>query len=143
MHGAMAAAYNIDPDWGLAVDTINAEDSDVFETKGVHMGKGPVIIVMDAEIITSQVVNDWIQKVARRKKIPVQVRVEEEGTSDATSILLSKGGHPATMLAVPVRNLHSTVGIAHMKDVRWMIRLVRELLVSPPAFLSSTGSVNR
>ncbi len=137
LHGAQVSCYKLDPDWGLAVDTMNAEDSEAFDTKGIAIGKGPAIILMDAEIITNKNANDWIIDVAGKKKIPLQLRVEQEGTTDAAKILLSKGGVPATTLAIPVRNLHSTVGIAHMKDVNDTIKLVLALLARAPDFLSS------
>jgi len=131
LYGAQISTYELDPDWGLAVDTINAEDSDEFTTKGVEMGKGPTILVKDADIITNKETNDWIAAVAKIKKIPLQLRVEEEGTTDATKMFLSREAIPATTITIPVRNLHSTVGIAHMKDVNNMIELVLALLKRP------------
>jgi putative aminopeptidase FrvX len=132
LYGAQVSAYKLNPDWGLAIDTINAEDTGEFETKGVEMGKGPALLLMDAEAITNRALNDWIIDTARKAKIPLQLRVEEEGTTDATAILLSKGGIPASTITVPIRNLHSTVGVAHMKDINDMIKLLTRLLKSPP-----------
>ena len=43
----------------------------------------------------------------------------------------------ATTITIPVRNLHSTVGVASMKDVNATIKLVRELLKYPPKFLNT------
>ena len=119
----------------MAVDTINAEDSDESVTTGVKIGKGPALLLKDAEIITNKKVNDWILSVAKKKRIPVQLRVEEVGTTDATKIFLStKEGIPATTITVPIRNLHSTVGIAHLKDIRDTISLLLELLKEPSRF---------
>ncbi len=47
---------------------------------------------------------------------------------------------PATTLAVPVRNLHSTVGIAHMKDITNTLKLLLALLKKPPTFVASAFS---
>jgi putative aminopeptidase FrvX len=135
LHGAQVSAYKLDPDWGLAIDTINAEDTGEFETRGVEMGKGPALLLMDAEVITNRALNDWIIGTAAKAKIPLQLRVEEEGTTDATAILLSKGGIPASTIAVPVRNLHSTVGVAHMKDINDTTKLVLRLLKLPPRLI--------
>lgn len=129
LYGAQVSTYALEPDWGIAVDTINAEDSDEFVTSGVKIGKGPAIILKDAEIISNKNINDWIINVAKKRKIPLQLRVEDVGTTDATKIFLStKKGIPATTIAVPVRNLHSTVGIAHVNDIKETIKLLLELL---------------
>jgi len=135
LYGAQVSTSQLEPDWGMAVDTINAEDSDEFESSGVVIGKGPSIILMDAEIITNKKVNDWIVGIAKKHKIPIQLRVEEVGTTDATKIFLAtKKGIPATTIAVPVRNLHSTVGIAHVNDISSTIRLLLELFQQKTQF---------
>ncbi len=135
LYGAQVSTHQLEPDWGMAIDTINAEDSDEFVTTGVNIGKGPVILLKDAEIITNKKANDWILSVAKKHKIKMQLRVEEVGTTDATKIFLStKKGIPATTICVPVRNLHSTVGIAHVKDIRDTINLLVELLKEPSKF---------
>jgi len=135
LYGAQVSTHELRPDWGMAIDTINAEDSDEFVTTGVNMGKGPVILLKDAEIITNKKANDWILSVAKKQRIKMQLRVEEVGTTDATKIFLStKEGIPATTICVPVRNLHSTVGIAHVKDIRDTIHLLLELLKEPSKF---------
>ena len=135
LYGAQVSTHELEPDWGMAVDTINAEDSDELVTTGVKIGKGPALLLKDAEIITNKKANDWILSVAKKKRIPVQLRVEEVVTTDATKIFLSTiEGIPATTIAVPVRNLHSTVGIAHVKDIRDTISLLIELLKEPSRF---------
>jgi endoglucanase len=131
LYGAQVSSYVIEPDWGLAVDTINAEDSDEFTTKGIEMGKGPVLLLKDAETITTQRINEWVTNVAKKKRIPLQLKVEEVGSTDATKILLSREGIPATTVTVPVRNLHSTVSISHMTDIKQTTKLVFDLLNDP------------
>lgn len=132
LYGAEVSTYQLEPDWGLAIDTINAEDSGEFVSEGVKIGKGPTILLKDAEIITNKCLDDWIRRLAKAKHIPVQLKVEEIGTTDATKILVSKESIPATTIAVPVRNIHSTVGVSHMKDVVNTIKLVIEILKKPP-----------
>jgi putative aminopeptidase FrvX len=127
----------------MAVDTIDAEDSDEFTTKGVEIGKGPAILLKDAEVIMNRKANEWIVGIAKKKRIPFQLRVEEVGTTDATKILLSRAGIPATTLAVPVRNLHSTVGVAHMKDINETIKLVLDVLREPATLLLPRKSRGR
>ncbi|MFQ5475123.1 MAG: M28 family peptidase, partial [Candidatus Nanoarchaeia archaeon] len=132
LYGAQVSTYHLEPDWGLAIDTINAEDSGEFVTEGVRIGKGPCILLKDAEIITNKCLDDWIRLAAQKEGIKIQMKVEEIGTTDATKILLSKSGIPATVICVPVRNIHSTVGISHMKDIEDSIRLIIAILNRPP-----------
>ncbi|MBW3003710.1 M28 family peptidase [Candidatus Woesearchaeota archaeon] len=130
LYGAQIAVYKIDPDWGIAVDVTNAED---YEKECVlECGKGPVISVMDAEMISNRCINDWLLEIARKKRIPVQFKVDDTGTTDATKIMLSRGGVPSTVVGVAVRNLHSTISTANLNDIKDAIELLHELMKNPP-----------
>lgn len=130
LYGAEVAVYKIDPDWGIAVDVTNAED---YEKECViELGKGPIISIMDAEMISNRCINDWLTELARKKRIPVQFKVDDTGTTDATKIMLSKGGVPSTVVGVAIRNLHSTISIANMNDIKDAIEILHELLKNPP-----------
>jgi endoglucanase len=131
LYGAQVSTYKIEPNWGIAVDTTNTEDADELD-KLTIMGQGPVVTMKDAEIITNRCLDEWLHKVAKRKRIKIQFKVEEEGTTDATKIMITKGGIPSTVLAIPVRNIHSTIGIAHMRDINDAIKILEELLQRPP-----------
>ncbi len=126
LHGAKTATYHIDPDWGIAIDTTNTHDAG--DEPLVCLGNGPVITYMDSEVISNSCINDWLEKAARVKKINMQKKVEESGTTDAARIMINKAGIPATALSIPVRNLHSTIGICDMRDVESTIALLYYLL---------------
>ena len=128
LYGAKTSVYNINPEFGIAIDATNSADS---ETETI-MGKGPVITVKDAEIIANRELNEYIRKLAKRYKIPLQLEVVDIGTTDATSIMFSKGGVPSTVVSVPVRNLHSNIGIVDFNDVQNAIKLLERLLKEPP-----------
>lgn len=137
LYGVQVSLYEINPDWGIAIDTTNAEDSDPADPL-VSLGKGPVITLKDSEIITSKLLDDHIKALAKKHRIPCQPKVEEVGTTDATKIMLHKEGLPSTMLGLPVRNIHSSVGIVHADDITHCIRLLRLLLDHPPRMLRGT-----
>jgi tetrahedral aminopeptidase len=126
LHGAKTATYHVDPDWGIAVDTTNTEDA--TDEPQVTLGKGPVITYMDSEVISNSCLNDWLEKTARKKRIHLQKKVEEIGTTDAASIMINKTGIPATTVSIPIRNLHSTVGICDMNDVTDTINVLHAFL---------------
>lgn len=129
LYGAKTAIYQVDPDWGIAVDTTSAEDSK-SSSKGI--GFGPSLTVKDAQMIANPFMLDNMVKKAKSRQIPFQYEVSDEGTTDALSMSLSKGGVPTTVLAVPIRNIHSTISIAHMDDLENSVRLLESVLTDPP-----------
>ncbi len=131
LYGAGTAAYRLDPDWGIAVETTSAEDFEERYPSRI-MGHGPALILKDAEIISNKCLNNSIRTLAKNNKIPLQLRVEETGTTDATKIMLSKGGIPSTVISVAVRNIHSTMGISSIQDIHNQTRILELLLKNPP-----------
>jgi endoglucanase len=133
LYGSKTSLYNIDPDWAIVVDVTSANDSKehTHETTK-ELGKGPCIAVKDADMISNVCIDDWLKKIAKKKKINVQLEVTDEGTTDALSISVAKGGIPTTVVGVSVRNLHTPMGIAHLKDINQTIELLTDLLKNPP-----------
>ena len=130
LYGAQTSVYNIDPDWAVAVEVTNCPDSE--ESPMVKLGWGPVITVKDAEIIANKCLNDHFVEVARKNKIPVQLEVTESGTTDASKIMLAKGGVPSTVISTAIRNIHSTISIASLEDIKNSINLLAEGLKNAP-----------
>jgi tetrahedral aminopeptidase len=130
LNGSKTAVYNINPDWGIAVDTTNSEDSE--DDPNISIGKGPCLTIMDDEMVSNKCLNDWLMELAKKNGIKLQPKVEDMGTTDATRIMLAKGGIPCTALNCPIRNIHSTISVADMGDVKDMIKLLEELLKNPP-----------
>src|SRR3989344_2108936 len=132
LYGAKTSVYNINPDFGIAIDATNSDDAELGSE--TILGKGPVITVKDAEIIASRELNEHLRKLAKKIKIPLQLEVVDVGTTDATSIMFSKGGVPSTVVSIPVRNLHSTIGMTNFNDILNAIKLLSKLLKEPPHF---------
>jgi len=130
LYGAKTSAYKIDPDWAIAVDVTNSDDFTPDCT--IKLGGGPCITIKDAEMIGDHVINSWIMKLTKKNKMPLQLDVSDFGTTDALSIAISKEGVPATAITVPVRNLHSTIGIVNRNDMNNAIKLLELLLKDPP-----------
>lgn len=133
LHGAKTSAYSIAPDWGLAIDVCVANDLMREEEEDyVSLGKGPVLTVMDETMIANRRINNHIKTLARAKKIQLQYEVSNAGTTDASSILTSRGGVPASVLSIPVRNLHTTCSMAHQRDIKNCLDLLEVLIKKPP-----------
>ncbi|MBS3134384.1 M42 family metallopeptidase [Candidatus Woesearchaeota archaeon] len=130
LYGAKTSAYRINPDWAVAVDVTNADDMSSHPT--IILGKGPCLTIKDADMVSSRCLNNHLEKIAKKKNIPIQYDVSDFGATDAVNIAASKEGVASTVICIPVRNLHSTIGIAHKKDITNAIQLLKELIKNPP-----------
>ena len=129
LYGAKTSVYGIDPDWAIAVDVTGA--ADLGEDPLNIIGKGPCLTIKDADTITNRCINGWVKNMAKKLKVPLQLEVNEIGTTDALNISVSKGGVPTGVLGVAVRNIHTTSGIASLKDVKGVISILEGLLKRP------------
>ena len=134
LYGAKTSVYEVNPRWGIAVDVTIAADSDLKNNTSRIIGTGPFLTVKDSEIIASPVLDNHIEKVAEKNKIPLNLEIADFGTTDATNMMLHGGGVPSTILGVAIRNIHTTAGIASMKDIRNCIKLLKLVLETPPKF---------
>ena len=130
LYGAKTSAYRIEPEWAIAIDVTSADDMMTKPT--VTLGAGPCITIKDADMLSNKCINGWFEDIAKAKKIPLQLQVSDFGTTDAMTIIISKGGVSATVLSVGVRNLHSTISIVHREDIDNAIKLLYELMKKPP-----------
>lgn len=130
LYGARTSAYTIDPAWAIAIDATTTDD--VYNTPTRALGNGPCITIKDAVMIGSRSINKWLKDVAKKNNIPLQHDVSEYGSTDALSISFSRGGIPATTVSVPVRNIHTVVGMANVNDIKNTIKLLEILLKKPP-----------
>lgn len=130
LYGARTSAYTIDPAWAIAVDATTADD--MYSTPTRSLGGGPCLTMKDATMVGSQCVNNWLKDIAKKNSIPIQYGVSEYGSTDALTISFSRGGIPATAVSVPVRNIHTVVGMANVKDIEDTIKLLELLLKKPP-----------
>jgi endoglucanase len=128
--GAMTSAYKVEPDWAIAVDVI--ETSDARAEPIITLGGGPSITMKDAELIGNKTLNDNLMKIAKKKKIQIQKDVSEIGTTDATSITITKGGVPSTVVGVPIRNLHTAIAVANKEDIENAVIILEDFLKNPP-----------
>ena len=52
--------------------------------------------------------------------------------SDATNISLSRKGVPSACVGVLVKDMHTANGIASIKDIEELVKLLYELMKNPP-----------
>jgi len=135
LKGARTAAYALNPDVAIAVDTTIPGDHPGVEKKSsaLEIGKGPAITVSDAEgmgIVVSESVLEWMQDSAKKGKIPYQLSVLEGGTTDAAIINLTRQGIPSGGISIATRYIHSPVEVLSLKDIQSCAKLVVECVKS-------------
>jgi endoglucanase len=130
LYGAKTAMYTIDADMAIIAETTDADEHSRHKTKIV--GKGPCLTIMDSDTIPNPCINKQLIDLAGKNKIPIQYDISDGGTTDALSISLSKGGVPVGVVGIPVKNMHTTVGISSWKDIQNGIRLMQNFADQPP-----------
>jgi len=135
LKGARTAAYALNPDVAVAVDTTIPGDHPGVEKKhsALEIGKGPVITVSDAEgmgIVVSESVLEWMKNSAEKNKIHHQLSVLEGGTTDAAIINLTRQGIPSGGISIATRYIHSPVEVLDLKDIQSCAKLVVECIKS-------------
>ncbi len=124
--GSSTFAYSLNPDYAIAVEVTDADDTS--QDPSVCIGKGPVITIEDVDLVSDQELNNLIRKTARRHRIKYQLEINDKGTTDATNIEVSKEGIPCTAVCVPARNIHTTATIASLHDINSTVKLFNALL---------------
>jgi endoglucanase len=129
LFGAKTAAYQIAPDIAIALDVTFApqpgiDAADASEMNGgVPIGIGPNFHPKLVE---------KLRETAKRHEIKAQDDfIPGASGTDAWAIQVAREGIPTALLEVPIRNMHSTVETADMRDIeragRLMARFITEL----------------
>jgi endoglucanase len=131
LRGATTAAYEIDPDIGVAVDVTRSGDTPKGVKMEVSLGNGPAIKVRDSGMLSDPRVVDWMVRVAEGSKIPYQLEVLEAGTTDARAIQLTRAGVPAGCVSIPCRYVHAPSEMVDFNDVQNAVRLLQGMIEGP------------
>jgi len=114
--GAMTTAYEIQPDIAIAIDVTFGDGSGVPERRANPLGKGAAIgFGPNFHPKISQKLKD----VASENEITHQMEANPyPGGTDAYSLQVSRSGIPAGLVSIPLRNMHSTVEMLKLDDVK-------------------------
>lgn len=118
LRGARTASYAIAPDYGVAVDVTDVDDTPGSEKSGtVQLGKGAAVKVMDSSVICHPEVVTKLMSLASEKAIPVQKDILRAGGTDAGAIHVSRMGVRTGGISIPCRYIHTPVETVDMNDV--------------------------
>ena len=125
LRGAKPAAWAIDPDWAIAVDVTDVDDTPGSERSGtVQLGQGAAVKVMDSSIICHPEIVAKLEGLAQVQGISVQRDIMRGGGTDAGAIHTTRLGVKTGGISVPCRYIHTPVEMADLGDAEACIKLV-------------------
>jgi tetrahedral aminopeptidase len=122
LRGATTSAYGVAPDLGIAIDVGFGPQPGVPDSESVPIGKGPALAI-GPNIHPGMLKK--LEEVAKAAEIPYSVEAAPGATgTDAWAIQVAREGVPTCLLSVPVRNMHTPVETASLKDITRTGRLL-------------------
>ena len=124
LRGGKTAAWSVDPDYGIAVDVTDVDDTPGSEKSGtVQLGKGAAIKVMDSSVICHPDIVAKLDTLAREQGIASQRDILRAGGTDAGAIHLTRMGVRTGGISVPCRYIHTPVEMADLEDAENCVKL--------------------
>ena len=129
LRGAKVAAFTVDPEFALVIETTTAADiPEIDENKQVcNLSYGAVISVMDRRTIYDKEMIALASECAEKSDIKTQYKRAVAGGNDAGVIHSSKSGVRTLAVSLPCRYLHSPNCVVNKQDCVNMINLVSTL----------------
>ncbi len=126
LRGAMTAAFQVDADLGVALDTTLACDTPgIPDTLAVtRHGKGVGIGIQDSSMIADHALVKDICTVAKRHKIPFQKSILPCGGQDGAAIQRAGRGARTVVLSVGTRYIHTVTESIDKGDLEAAIKLL-------------------
>lgn len=118
LRGAEMIAHRIQPDVAIVTDVTHDTSSPLMKPKtqgDQQAGDGPVLTYAPA--VHNKLLN-LIIDTAKNKKIPFQRSASSRSTgTDTDAFAYSNKGVPSALISLPLRYMHTTVEMAHVKDI--------------------------
>lgn len=129
LRGAKVAAYTVNPDYAIVVETTTAADiPEVDSSKQVcNLGKGAVISFMDRRTIYDKELVKLAFERAEKLGVNAQYKRAVAGGNDSGEIHKSRGGVRTLAVSLACRYLHAPNCTANKADCESILTLVRDL----------------
>jgi putative aminopeptidase FrvX len=133
LKGARTAAFKLDPDFAIAIDTTIAGGIPAVKPQETDLlfGKGPIITFLEAGgrgAMVPQSMRQFLIGLAKKAKIDYQTDIIEGGMTDAAMIQLTREGILTGGVSVPVRNIHAANSICYKKDIDITLKFIGEII---------------
>ena len=131
LRGAQTAAFAVEPDLGIALDTTLAVDipGTPSEQRVTQLGGGVALKVMDSASISTRWLLDEFIALAENQGVPYQLELLPLGGTDAGTIQRSRGGVASLTLSIPSRYVHTVTEMVAKNDVEASLALLTHYLM--------------
>lgn len=130
LRGAKVAAYTVNPDIAIVVETTTAADIDCVSPKKqvCHLGKGAVVSFMDRSTMYDKELFDMAFELSREKNIPCQTKTLIAGGNNSGAIHISRSGVKTIAVSAPCRYLHSPSCIVDKHDLKACYDIINAII---------------
>ena len=130
LRGSGCAAYAIEPEYAVILETTTAADLDGVRGDAAvcRLGAGPVVSFMDRRTIYDKQLYRLAFETAEESDIPCQTKTRIAGGNDAGAVHLSREGVRTMAISIPCRYLHSPYCTAQISDMEMSMLLTVEML---------------
>lgn len=130
LRGATTAAFGVQPDICIALDTTIAGDipgipSDMGVTK---LGEGAAIKMFDSSQLPNRKLIDHLRTIAEKHEIPYQLEVLPRGGTDAGAFQRSAEGVVTCTISIPSRYVHTVNEMCAKSDIQASVDLLAQFL---------------
>lgn len=133
--GGITAAYSVEPDIGIAVETTTAGDIALApdHKKVCRLGAGPVVSFMDRGTVYDMGLFKEAMRLSAQTGIPCQSKQGVFGGNESRSVQTARGGARVLAVSMPCRYLHSPSCVLSVSDIESTLRLLHLLTCHFPA----------
>ncbi|MEO7021279.1 MAG: M42 family metallopeptidase [Ktedonobacteraceae bacterium] len=130
LRGATTAAYHVQPDVSVALDTTLAVDTPGSEEQSsvTRLGQGTAIKIFDSSQISNPKLVRHFRNIAEQQDIKYQLEVLPRGGTDAGAMQRVREGSPSITLSTPSRYVHTVNEMIHQADLEATITLLTRYL---------------
>lgn len=131
LRGAHVAAHQINPDFGIGLDTTIAYDVPTASPheKVTSLGDGTAIKIMDASTICDTRMVRFMKELAEQNEIKWQPEILTAGGTDTASLQrMGENGSITGAISIPTRHIHQVIEMAHKEDINNSIKLLTKLI---------------
>ncbi len=137
LRGANVSAHQINPDFGIALDTTIAYDVPGAQDheKITRLGEGAAIKIMDSSVICDYRMVEYLKQTADNNSIPWQPEILPAGGTDTAGVQrMGKNGAISGAISIPTRHLHQVIEMANKNDISNSISLLVKALENMSEF---------
>lgn len=121
--GMKIAAYKINPDFALIVNTTDCCDFCGSKSKKAELGGGAIIEYMDRTSVNNVAFSKETEEIAKRNNIAVQKKTSSLGVSVSGAVTAASYGACVATVAIPCRYSHTPVVYMNKNDIKAVAEL--------------------